>query len=113
MPSKEDWANDYAECFSGEREGWAVYPPIKSTALKPGMCGYFDVDGIWQTIVDLADPDDVKNKKLPPVCDVTFSSGNLAESKSWGLRMSRDVKQEDITADVKLKYVGLRPNCFI
>lgn len=107
MPSREDWADDYAECFRGQREGWAVYQPIKSSALKPGMCGYFDIDGIWQTIVDLTNPDDVNKKKLPPVGDVIFSPGNLAESKHWGLRMSRDVKQEDVTADVSVRYVSL------
>jgi hypothetical protein len=103
MSSKENWAKDYVECFRGQPEGWAIYQPIKSTALKPGMCGYFDVDGIWQTIVDLANADDVKSKNLPPVHDVTFSGGNLATTKHWGLRTSRDVEQKDISADVIAK----------
>lgn len=111
MPLRTRWANDYTECFRGQDEGWAVYPPIKSSALKPGMCGYFDVDGIWQTIVDLTNPDDVQSKNLPAVHDVEFSSGNLADTKHWGLRKSKDVSQEDITAQVMAKYVSLRLNC--
>lgn len=111
MPSREDWANDYVECFKGQPEGWAVYPPIKSSALKPGMCGYFDVDGIWQTIVDLTDPNDAKSKNLPAVEDVIFSPGNLADTKHWPLRKTRNIQQEDVTAQVMAKYVSLRLNC--
>lgn len=65
------------------------------------MCGYFDVDGIWQTIVDLTDPDDVQSKNLLAVHDVEFSSGNLADAKHWGLRKSEDLRQEYITAHVR------------
>ena len=103
MPSKEGWAEDYMKCLSSQSEGWAIYSPIKSSALKPGMCGYFDIDGIWQTIVDLTDPDDVKSKNLPPVHDVVFSGGNLASTKHWGLRTSRDIKQDDISAELNVK----------
>lgn len=101
MPSKENWAEDYVECFRGQPEGWAIYQPIRSSSLKPGMCGYFDVDGMWQTIVDLTNPDYAKSKNLPPVHGVTYSEGNLATTKHWGLRKSTDVKQEDISADVR------------
>jgi hypothetical protein len=98
MPSEENWAEDYVECFRGQAEGWPLYHPIKSTALKPGMCGYFDVDGMWQTIVDLTDPEDVKAKGFPPVHGVEYSSGNLAATTHWGVRKSTHVRQEDISA---------------
>lgn len=103
MTSNENWDKDYVECFKRQPEGWAVYPPIKASKLKPGMCGYFDVDGIWQTIVDLTNPFDVKAKQLPPVHDVTFSGGNLADMKQWGLRKSAEVEQFEITAAVDVK----------
>lgn len=103
MPSRGNWAEDYVECFSGQAEGWPLYHPIKSTALKPGMCGYFDVDGVWQTIVDLTDPNDVKAKDFPPVHGVTYSGGNLATIKHWGIRKSRDVQEQDISASVAAK----------
>ncbi|KAK3620138.1 hypothetical protein LTR22_025710, partial [Elasticomyces elasticus] len=101
MPSKKSWANEFVECFSEQPEGCAIYQPIKSSAMKPGMCGYFDVDGIWQTIVDLTNPDHVKAKNLPPVDGVAFSGPNLATTRNWGLRTSRDIKKEDISTDVK------------
>lgn len=101
MPSKATWDKDYVESFRREPEGWAVYPPIKSSKLKPGMCGYFDVNGVWQTIVDLSDHEAVKNANLPPVHNVTFSPGNLADNKKWGVRTSAGVQQCDASVVLK------------
>lgn len=103
MLSKQTWAEDYVECFKGQPEGWPLYPAIKSTALKPGMCGYFDVDGIWQVIVDLSDPEDVQAKGYPPVHGVDYSGGNLAENAHWGVRKSEHVEEEEITATADAK----------
>lgn len=34
-------------------QGFALYKPWDSKWLKPGMCGYFDAEGDWNTIVDI------------------------------------------------------------
>jgi hypothetical protein len=107
MPSKDTWDKDYVECFKGQPEGWPVYPPIQATKLKPGMCGYFDIDGIWQTIVDLTDEADVRAKNLRAAHGVTVGPGNLADTKKWGLRTSTNVEQFEIGASGKVKYVSV------
>ncbi|KAF8197044.1 hypothetical protein BJ912DRAFT_1080205 [Pholiota molesta] len=46
--------------------GIALYRPPSSSEVKPGIIGYFDEFGSWNTIADLADQDDLLQKSLSP-----------------------------------------------
>jgi hypothetical protein len=43
----------YAEAFQGESLGYGLLHPCSSDRLHPGVCGYFDEEGDWRTIVDI------------------------------------------------------------
>jgi hypothetical protein len=45
----------YTERLAGQPEGHALYRNYSATVLKPGACGYFDVDGDWKGIIQLTD----------------------------------------------------------
>ena len=43
----------YAEAFNDQALGYGLIHPVSTERLHPGVCGYFDDDGDWKTIVDI------------------------------------------------------------
>jgi hypothetical protein len=43
----------YAEAFEDQALGYGLLHPASTERLHPGVCGYFDEDGDWKTIVDI------------------------------------------------------------
>lgn len=50
----------FADCFSHNTEGYAIYKLISADEIKPGTCGYFDDKGNWDTIAQLVNADGVE-----------------------------------------------------
>ena len=55
----------YAEAFADQSLGHALLHPCPTNRLYPGVCGYFDVEGDWHTILDIPDLEN-ELKMLPP-----------------------------------------------
>ena len=47
--------------------GWALYKKHSSSQIKPGDCGYFDVEGDWRSIIRLTEPDAVEAAGWTPI----------------------------------------------
>jgi hypothetical protein len=43
----------YAQGFQSDSLGYGLLHPCWSDRLHPGVCGYFDEEGDWRTIVDI------------------------------------------------------------
>src|SRR5580692_9603574 len=43
----------YAQGFQYDSLGYGLLHPCSSDRLLPGVCGYFDEEGDWRTIVDI------------------------------------------------------------
>lgn len=52
MPADE-FLDVYPSLMKDLSQGFALYKPWESKWLKPGMCGFFDAEGDWNTIVDI------------------------------------------------------------
>lgn len=90
----------YQECFQNFAKGHALYKDVSATQLKPGMCGYFDHNGDWQTIIDLTRPDDELKK------EGWTESGNVqvlpdGNDRIWGHKTSENVTSFPINVDVQ------------
>lgn len=57
----------YTEALRNNYQGHALYPDIATTDLKPGSLGYFDADGKWALLCQLADNESVKNRGCEPL----------------------------------------------
>jgi hypothetical protein len=53
----------YTEALRNNYQGHALYPDIATTGLKPGSLGYFDVDGKWTLLCQLADNESVQSNQ--------------------------------------------------
>ncbi|EXJ66299.1 uncharacterized protein A1O5_10451 [Cladophialophora psammophila CBS 110553] len=96
-------SEQYAKYFEHQPEGLAVYTRLDSTMLRPGMCGYFDVDGAWRTIVDLTDSSDLQARGLPAVGQLTCSLEKDQNQENWRIRRSDDVVQKQVSAPVTVE----------
>jgi hypothetical protein len=93
----------YAEAFEELSLGHAILHPCSTDTLRPGVCGYFDDDGDWKSIVDIPRLVDDINKmpkdlkfipadNIPPLspifiewdpkCSSDVSYGNAGEESS-------------------------------
>ncbi|KIW88217.1 uncharacterized protein Z519_11328 [Cladophialophora bantiana CBS 173.52] len=97
-------SEQYAEYFAHQPEGMAVYRGIDSTMLRPGMCGYFDVNGEWRTIVDLTDSSDLQARGLPDVGQLTCSLEKDQNQENWWIRRSNDVVQKQVSTPAAVDF---------
>ncbi|PMD37970.1 hypothetical protein L207DRAFT_462431 [Hyaloscypha variabilis F] len=80
----------YAEQMRNNPEGHALYKSVSATKLRPAVCGYFDRNGDWQAVVDLADPNALR------LGGWTAIDGMMVETDPgetyWGPKQSEDVQ---------------------
>ncbi|RKU40041.1 hypothetical protein DL546_000631 [Coniochaeta pulveracea] len=55
MPDRAIFAKLYAEAMTIHGHGHGFYETDGENILRPGVCGYIDNTGLWQSIVDLTD----------------------------------------------------------
>jgi hypothetical protein len=54
-----DHQKQYVQAMKGIYNMFALWSPEQPLSFKPGVCGYFDAQGDWNSIVDLTQPDQV------------------------------------------------------
>lgn len=80
----------YTTRLKNHPEGHALYRNYSAKQLKPGSCGYFDIDGEWKGIIQLTDAEALASKGYTPLDEVfvEFEPGYT----SWGPKKSELVK---------------------
>jgi hypothetical protein len=83
----------YANALKHVQDGHAVFPALATTILKPGICGYFDRHGDWQTIVNLADSKDVEEKQFTKIQTFTVSDPRAeSTTEKYGAILSENLR---------------------
>jgi hypothetical protein len=100
---KSQWKLDiqYAETMENHPFGIALYRPPSSSEVKPGIIGYFDEFGSWNTIADLADQDDLLQKSLSPAEELVKAPTD--NEIKWGPKVSSSIRATKV--DLKLPAV--------
>jgi hypothetical protein len=95
----------YAKAFSNLSLGRALYHPCPKSTLHLGVCGYFDHQGDWKTIVDIVEmdltaaPAGLKLTSLNPVPSVAPPSVS-----QWDPICSKNVAYEKLENTAQVGY---------
>lgn len=98
----------YAEGFENQSLGYALLHPCSTERLHPGVCGYFDAQGDWKTIVDIPQ---IKKGEAAALGDLKFSPlDNIPalpppNMMRWEPKCSADVEFTKVDADASAGYV--------
>lgn len=79
---------DYANAMGFHGYGHAFYEPESAQVVRPGLCGYIDNSGIWQTIVDTTDAGEVNGKGFSELGSVAKMR---ASKRYWGPKTSDSI----------------------
>lgn len=97
----------YWRCLKHKKDGHAIYATLDAAEFKPGVCGYFDRDGDWKLIVDLAiGPEKLREKGYTALRDdqhLSFKDPNNGAQEAWGARISQNVKRIEAAVDAGAK----------
>lgn len=95
--SSSRWQLDqqYADLMKNHPFGIALYRPPPQSAFKPGVCGYFDGFGEWNSIAQLDDPDSLNSMGLSPVREELQKAPR--ENIKWGPKTAEFVKVKKIS----------------
>jgi hypothetical protein len=88
----------YKECMRFHDYGRALYHPVKTTALRPGSCGYFDEDERWKAVVDFNDAKALEKYNLAKPKE-EFKRGEPDTTAEWGELCSVGVEKADVGID--------------
>lgn len=91
MPNDDRIDRVYANLLNNH-DGWALWRKCSTEDLKPGVFGYFDVDGVWKPIVNLLDDDELQGKswnRLEKSVETKKDDGWT----SWGPKVSAQVEE--------------------
>jgi hypothetical protein len=89
MPQRKFLPHIYANAMSNHGYGYALYEPVSSTIVKPGVCGYLDENGNWNPVANLTDSVSLSRDGLGPVGEVKWAP--VDEGRSWGPKVSNSV----------------------
>jgi len=101
----------YAQEFEDQSLGHALLHPSSTLRLHPGVCGYFDDEGDWRTIVDIPK---IKTEVSTKPEDLNFTSLEgtpvlpEAITMNWEPKCSSDVKYHKVDAKASAGYA-----CFV
>lgn len=100
----------FEELFENNPEGHALYKPFASSELSPGVCGYFDHDGDWQTIGNLRDPAALEADGWTEATGIEMKPDLVDEY--WGAMVSNSVEKFYPSVDVNVTCVNLRSDLY-
>ena len=98
----------YAEGFQHQSLGYALLHPSSTERLHPGVCGYFDDEGDWKTIVDIPQ---IKDGEVAALGDLKFVPlDNIPPLPQptvmrWEPKCSADVEFTKVDGDASAAYV--------
>lgn len=97
MAGKDSLDSIYTTLMQKHPEGHALYNPVSATKLRPAILGYFDRNGDWKAVVDLADQNALRlgNWSELEMAAVETDTGDT----TWGPKYSENVR--DINAGIK------------
>ncbi|KAM5343683.1 hypothetical protein ACJ41O_012220 [Fusarium nematophilum] len=107
MPNQSRLDRAFARLLMNHPYGWALYKKVTSKDLRPGTCGYFDVDGDWRTLVDLSsDDEDLLKAGWNAPSDPIKRGGRAPETLTWGPKNSTSVVSRQVGAEVGAPVVA-------
>ncbi|GJC86508.1 hypothetical protein ColLi_09346 [Colletotrichum liriopes] len=97
----------YARLLLDHAYGWGLFKKFTTRDIHPGVCGYFDSDGDWHTLVDLNDADDLASQGWSTL-DVPMNRDDKVDLMTWGPKKSGSVvaRRTGITAGTN---IGVAP----
>ena len=103
---KERTDRVYAEALKHVRDGHAVFPALATSILMPGICGYFDRNGDWQTIVNLASSKEIENNKFTKIPAFTVSDPTaISTTETYGVKLSQNLRAVNVDGRGLAQYV--------
>lgn len=103
MVNKNDLSVIYTESMQNHSEGHALYKPVSALKLRPAVLGYFDRDGDWQTVLDLADQNALR---LGNWLKLELTVGERETGSTiWGPKCSEHVRDINASIRAMAKYV--------
>jgi hypothetical protein len=109
MPAR-DTKSIYADSFRDHSEGLAIYDELSINKVMPGSCGYFDLNGDWQDILNVTDVKAAGLLNLPPLSLRGFPKEADGIETEWGVRLSKNVKEESVDCKVEAEYEAFLQN---
>jgi hypothetical protein len=106
MSSRWQLDQQYANLMKNHPFGIALYRPPPQSAFKPGVCGYFDGFGEWNSIAQLDDPDSLNSMGLSPVREELQKAPR--ENIKWGPKTAEFVRVKKISLSAGM-YVVVPP----
>ncbi|KAF9483645.1 hypothetical protein BDN70DRAFT_958120 [Pholiota conissans] len=94
MKSQSKLDLEYAETMENHPFGIALYRPPSTSEVRPGIVGYFDEFGSWNTIADLADLDGLQQKGLSLPEELVKAPAD--NGIKWGPKVSSNTKATKI-----------------
>ena len=98
----------YNKAFQEQALGYALLHPAPTDRVHPGVCGYFDGEGDWKTIVDIPQikaSKDEKKKWFARIDDL--SPVPRGPSVRWEPKISSNMTYIKESADASSKSVPL------
>ena len=79
----------YAEAMFNHPYGYALYELESSKVIKPGACGYFNHEGLWNPVADLTDSTSLARKGFTAVDNMEAAP---PLETMWGPKTSEGVE---------------------
>jgi hypothetical protein len=98
----------YAEAFEDQALGYGLLHPASTERLHPGVCGYFDEDGDWKTIVDIPRIIDGQVKALGDLRFTTLDEVPTLPSPMsmrWEPKCSAAVSYTKVSQSASIGYI--------
>ncbi|KAH7146313.1 hypothetical protein EDB81DRAFT_487533 [Dactylonectria macrodidyma] len=106
MRNKSRLDRVFARLLQNHPYGWALYKKATAEDLRPGCCGYFDVDGDWHTLVDLmGNPEDLIRQGWKAPGDKFKGIDKKPETLIWGPKQSKSVVSFRIGGEVGIPVI--------
>jgi len=112
MPDTSSLDKVFTKAFANQHEGHAIYPPVSTKNIKPGMCGYFDTSGNWHKIAQLTNAEEVKQllgDKVEPLDRSVEPEVENDLKTNWSAKASKTVKGKAIEIGAGAAFVILLP----
>ena len=92
---------EYAEEMSWHDCGYALYHPVKSSALSIGDIGYFNEQGFWNRMGNITDAASLAKFNLKPIDVSLLDKAPPDDTIEWGPLLAKHVQGKRLNASAK------------